>query len=118
MTVKMYFVCMCLLCCLYVWELCYRIAVSWDLALHHICTMSLIILLYLSAIDRISFQFNFRLGGILALHALTEQPVYLAVLVRSFNRDKSKYFFIFAGIWVFGFHVFICLFYESLDKSS
>ena len=68
---------------LYLVELFYRIDPRWEVILHHMITAVLVIFLYYVADRTYAFMLTMKLAMILILMAFTEQPFYLALLLKN-----------------------------------
>eukprot|EP00977_Amphora_coffeiformis_P025858 scaffold22560_cov92-Amphora_coffeaeformis.AAC.1 len=68
---------------IYLVELFYRIDPRWEVILHHLIPAALVIFLYYVADRTYAVMLAMKLAMILILMALTEQPFYLALLLKN-----------------------------------
>ncbi|CAB9504750.1 DBH-like monooxygenase protein [Seminavis robusta] len=70
---------------LYLAELFYKQGVRSDLILHHVVSIFMASLCFVSGIATFSVKFATKLGATLTLMAATEQPMYLALVLKNFG---------------------------------
>ena len=88
----------------YVCELYYRQAVKWDLFLHHFLTIMIILTLQTSLQYTLNVKTLFLIGYYYLLQIGTEQPLFIALLVRRLPLESvpEKYdaaLFYFSSVW-------------------
>lgn len=86
---------------LYIAELFYKLEVRFDLVLHHVVAIIMGSLCALAG-HALAFKVSLRIGGALGLMVATEQPMFLALLLKNMGYSKRKWWpklCYFAGVF-------------------
>ena len=84
---------------LYLHELTYRIGARFEVVIHHVFTIA--ILLYLPELIKqsLAFEFCLKLAATLILLAMADQPKSLALVLKAFKSRHWRPVMLFAGVW-------------------